>query len=199
MEYLRKIIKNNRRGFTLIEVLVAMSIFSLVILLSNNYIITTFRSLRYGSEFNDAVVNGRRAIEIISKEIRGANNSDRGDYPIALAEGHDLIFYSDIDYDGDFDRVRYLIQNRTLYKTVTQPGLARDYTGTPATTTIANYINNGSQEAFIYFDGSVAETADLDMIRLIRSHLLFNVTPGMAPDDILVQTDVNLRNLKNNL
>ncbi len=183
----------------MIEILVSMSIFSLVFFMSGNFITTSFRSLRYGSEFDDAVVNARRAVETISKEIRGANNSDRGDYPIATAESDNLIFYSDIDYDSDFDRVRYFIENRTLYKVVTQPGLASDYTGAGATTTIANYVNNGTEGAFIYYDGSVAETSDLDNIRLIRIHFLFNVNPGMAPDDILVETDVNLRNLKSNL
>jgi prepilin-type N-terminal cleavage/methylation domain-containing protein len=199
MEYLRKIIKNNYSGFTLVEILVTMSILSFVVFMSGDFVVNGFKSLRFGSEFDDAVVNGRRAVESISREIRGANNSDRGDYPIALAEGQDLIFYSDIDYDGDFDRIRYFINNRTLYKVVTQPGSARDYSGVGATTTIANYINNNGQEAFIYYDGSVAETSDLDNIRLIRIHLLFNVTPGIAPDDILVETDVNLRNLKSNL
>ncbi len=177
----------------------AMGIFTLVFIISGDFIVNSFRTLRYGSDFEAAVINARRAAEIISKEIRGANNSDRGDYPIALADGQDFIFYSDIDYDGDFDRVRYFIEDRVIYKVVTQPGAARDYTGAGATTTIANYVNNGGQEAFVYYDGSVAETGDLDSIRLIRVRLLFNVTPGVAPDDILVETDVHLRNLKSNL
>lgn len=181
------------------EVLVVMGIFSLIILISGDFIITGFRSLRFGAEFDDAVDNARRAVEAISKEIRGANISDRGDYPIVLASGQDIIFYSDIDYDGDFDRIRYFISDQKLYKVVTQPGAVRDYSGAGATTTIASYVNNGGSDAFIYYDGSVAQTADLDSIRLVRIHLLFNVTPDVAPDDILVETDVNLRNLKNNL
>jgi prepilin-type N-terminal cleavage/methylation domain-containing protein len=199
MEYLRKMTFIRRPGFTLVEILVAMGIFVLIFLISGDFIVNSFRTLRYGSEFDEAVDNARRAVESISKEIRGANISDRGDYPIALASGQDLIFYSDIDYDGDFDRVQYYVDNRTLYKVVTQPGATRDYSGASATTTIAHYINNGGQEAFIYYDGSVAETSDLDSIRLVRIHLLFNVTPGVAPDDILVETDVHLRNLKSNL
>lgn len=200
MEYIRAMTaRSDNQGYTLMEMLVAIGVFVLVMVMSGDFIITTFRTLRYGSEFDTAVENARRAVEVISREIRGANLSDRGDYPIALADGQDLVFYSDIDYDNDFDRVRYYVNNRTLYKSVTQPGALRDYSGAAVTTPIASYLNNIAQPAFRYYDGSVAETADLDSIRLVRVHLLFNVTPGVAPDDILVETDVHLRNLKSNL
>lgn len=181
------------------ETLVAVGILMMIMFISGDYIASVFRAFRFGSEFDEAVINGRRAVEDISREIRGANNSDRGEYPIALAEAQDMVFYSDHDYDNDYDRIRYFIDNRTLYKVITDPGAAHDYTGVTATTTIANYVNNGGQEAFLYYDGTVAETTDLDAIRLVRIHLLFNVTPGVAPDDILVETDVHLRNLKTNL
>jgi len=187
------------RGYTLVEVMVAMAILLLIFFIVGDFIYNGFRSFRYGSEFDEAVVNARRAMEIMSKEIRGANISDRGDYPIVSAGEQSLVFYSDIDFDGDFDQVRYYISGRTLYKVVIQPGTARDYSETPATTTIALFVNNEDQEAFQYYDGTVAQTSDLDSIRLIRMRLLFNVNPGISPDDIVIETDVSLRNLKSNL
>jgi prepilin-type N-terminal cleavage/methylation domain-containing protein len=186
-------------GFTLIEVLVAMGILSIIVLIAGDFIATGFRTLRYNEEFDAAVENGRRSVEIISKEIRGANNSEQGDYPIALASDQELIFYSDIDYNGSYDRVRYYMVNRSMYKSVTIPGATNDYPGPEVISWIADFINNGGQEIFRYYDSNGLETMDLDSIRMVNMQLLFNVSPGIAPDDILVETNVQLRNLKSNL
>lgn len=189
----------NINGFTLLEVLVAAGIMSIIVIVAGNFIAMGMDSLRFDREFHDAVSSGRRSMETVSKEIRSANNSERGDYPIALASDQEFIFYSDVDYDGSYDRVRYYIVDRSLYKAVTLPGPGRDYAGGETAVKLADYVNNGGQEIFTYYDSNSNETTDIDDIRMINIRLLFNVSPGMSPDDIIVETDVQLRNLKSNL
>lgn len=189
----------SQKGFTIVELLVATSIMVIIVTMSTEFIVTGMNSLRYGREFEEAVSNGRRAVEDISREIRGANTSARGDYPISQADDQVLAFYSDTDYDNDYDLVRYYVTDRVLYKSVTDPGASRDYAGAAVITAIADYVNNGGQEIFRYYDSDAVETTDLDSIRMVNMQLLFNVNPGVAPDDILVETDVQLRNLKSNL
>ena len=195
---MRKII-TQQYGFTLIETLVVMAIFSIVILLAGDFIITGFRSTTFNSEQETAIQNARRGMEIMTKEIRGANNSARGDYPLSTIEEHDFIYYSDVNDDGRMERVRYFLDDTLLKKVTTPPGPANGYTVPSATTTIAKFMNNQAETIFTYYNNDYIETSDLDSIRLINIKLKINVTPERAPNDYYVETDVHLRNLKDNL
>ena len=198
-QYIKMKLYLNKTGFTLMEMLVAMAVFLIVILLAGNFIITGFRSTTFGSEQETAIQNARRGMEIMSKEIRGANNSDRGDYPLATIEDNDFVYYSDINDDGQMERVRYFLDDTLLKKVTTPPGPANDYNMPSATTTIAKFMNNQEEAIFTYYDNNYIETGDLDSIRLINIKLKINVTPERAPNDYYVETDVHLRNLKDNL
>lgn len=191
--------KINQRGFTIIEIMVAIGIMSLIVVMAGGFFYTGIESLRYGQEFDEAVVSGRRAVADISREIRGANTSALGEYPIGLASDQELIFYSDTDYDGDYDKISYYLSDRKIYKSITDPGPLRDYTVASSTIEVTDFVNNGGQEIFQYYDSNGDETDDLDSIRMINIRLLFNVNPGVSPDDIPVETDAHLRNLKSNL
>ena len=68
-----------------------------------------------------------------------------------------------------------------------------------ATTTIASYVNNQEEAIFTYYDNSYNETGLINNVRLINIKLKINVTPERAPMDYTVETDVTLRNLKDNL
>ncbi len=186
-------------GFTLIELLVTISIFIVVTIMASEFIIRGFRSTTFEAEQGTAVQNARRGAEIMVKEIRGANNSERGDYPLAAIEEDNLIYYSDIDDDGYMEKVRYFLDGLLLKKVETQPGAGNDYSGSGATTTISSYVNNQNEAVFIYYDSSYVETDDINNTRLINIRLKINVTPERSPNDYYIETDVHLRNLKDNL
>ncbi len=190
---------NNNTGFSLIEVMVATAILLLILTLGYNFIVTGFRASTFNYEQQTAIENARRAMEIMTREIRGANTSARGDYPLGRIGEDDFMFYGDINYDGVFERIRYFVDGSKLFKVVTQPGPLTDYQTVGATTTIANYVNNQDEPVFIYYDNDRDETSDIDRIRLVNIVLKINVTPERAPNDYYVETDVHLRNLKDNL
>jgi len=190
---------SDNRGFTLIEILIAMSIFTVVFILGADYITTGFRGSTFQSEQETAIQNARRGIETMTREIRGANQSAQGDYPLATIDDDNLIFYSDVEYDDTMDKIRYFVDGSDLKKVVTQAGPANDYNQPGATTTIAHYINNQSEPLFAYYDSDYAVTDALNDVRLIKIRLKINVTPERAPNDYYVETDVHLRNLKSNL
>jgi prepilin-type N-terminal cleavage/methylation domain-containing protein len=198
-QYIKMKLYLNKTGFTLMEISIAMAIFLTVVLLAGDFIIKGFRSTTFGSEQETAIQNARRGMEIMTKEIRGANDSERGDYPLSTVENDDFVYYSDIDDDGQMERVRYFLDDTLLKKVTTPPGPADDYNMLSATTTIAEYVNNQAEAIFTYYDNNYIETGDLDSIRLINIKLKINVTPERAPNDYYVETDVNLRNLKDNL
>lgn len=181
------------------EISITAAIFLTVVLLAGDFIIKGFRSTTFGSEQETAIQNARRGMEIMTKEIRGTNNSERGDYPLSTIENNDLVYYSDINDDGQMERVRYFLDDTLLKKITTAPGPADDYNMPSATTTIAEYVNNQAEAIFTYYDNNYAETEDLDSVRLINIKLKINVTPERAPNDYYVETDIHLRNLKDNL
>lgn len=192
-------IYQKQSGFSLTETLIAMSILVAIAFMGYLFIFKAIRGTTYESEQETAIKNARRGLEIMIKEIRGANNSERGDYPLATIENDNFIYYSDIDDDDKMEKVRYYLNGTMLEKVITEPGLANDYSTPGATSTIARFVNNQEVAIFTYFDNDYIETAEIDKVRLINLKLKMNVTPERAPMDYYVETDVHLRNLKDNL
>lgn len=195
----RKIFFNN--GFTLIETMVVASILLLLMIVGSEYIIHGFRSITFESEQQTAIQNARKAVDIIGREIRETRSSARGDYALASTTAQNLVFYGDNDNDGLVEKIRFYLNtsNNKLIETKTEPGIANDYTGTTTTLTAAEYVNNGAEAIFKYFDANNNETSLINNIRLINIRLKINVNPSIAPQDYYVETDTNLRNLKDNL
>jgi len=95
------------RAFTLIETLVAIVVFSLILGALSALVVVGYRNYNYIWQQSLAIGEARRGIEIMIKEIREAKMGDDGSYPIVLAEDKEFIFFSDIDKDGETERVRY--------------------------------------------------------------------------------------------
>lgn len=192
-------VKFKSPGFTLIETLVSLSILIVITFIGTDFIRTGFKASVFLAEQDMAVQNARRALEYITKELRGANLSELGDYPLSVVEEDNIVFYSDMDDDNEYERIRYFSDNHKLFRVITQPGPLFDYNMPGATTTVAEYLFNQETPIFTYYDGNNNETDVVNQIRLIGVEVTINVTPERAPYDYTVYTKVNLRNLKDNL
>lgn len=191
---------NKNKGFTLLEITVVMSIFILIFILGSNFIITVLQSTRFTSDQGEAITQARRAIDNISKDVREASRSERGDYPISYMADQNFMWYGDINNDGSAEKINYMVDSSELLRVVTAPGASDNYPDSEkSTTTIAHYINNQSEAIFKYYDADNNETAVINEVRLISVILKINVTPLVAPNDYYVETDIQLRNLKDNL
>jgi len=94
-------------GFTLIETIVAIFVFTLVMGAVSGLIIVVYRTHGYAWQQSIAIEEARRGIETMVREIREARPGDDGSYPIEKAGDKEFVFYSDIDKDGATERVRY--------------------------------------------------------------------------------------------
>jgi len=96
-------------GFTLVETIVAIFVFTLILGALFGFITMAYRTYGYTWERSLAINEARRGIEIMVKEIREAKSGDNGSFAIEKADDKQFIFYSDIDNDGKTERVRYFL------------------------------------------------------------------------------------------
>ncbi len=188
---------SNNRAFTMIEILVAMAITSIIILIFNQFLIVGFKSTTFNMEQEEAISHARNAVDTMTQEIRGANSSDKGNYALSQIGANDFIFYNDINKDGKREKIRYYLSGYELRKDITSPGADNNYTGTSTMSILSKYVNNQGESIFKYYDNARVETNLIDRVKLISIKLMINVTPGRAPDDYILETDITFRNLIN--
>lgn len=198
-------------GFTLIETLIAIFIFTLTMAALSMFILNSYRSYKYNFEQVAAINEARRGVETMVKEIRGAQYGDDGSYPIEQAGNFQFIFYSNIDGDSAVERVRYFLDGTDFNKGVTKPsGDPPQYVLSNETvSTFSSYVNNSSTSPiFTYYNGDwPADTVNnplstltrLNETKLMHVNLKINVDPNRPPDDFILESDTQIRNLKTNL
>lgn len=189
----------NKKGYSLMELVIVISIFIVLMIVGSDYIVRGFKSIAFENEQTSAIAQARKSINIMATEVRKIRMSDKGDYPVSSTTPQFFSFYADIDNDLSAEKVTYFASSSKLYKTVSQPGALLDYTGTTTTSELADFLNNQTEPIFSYYNASNTVTALINQIRLVNINLKINVTPEIAPNDYYVETDVNLRNLKDNL
>jgi len=198
-------------GFSLIEALVTIFIFALIIISLNSFILSGYRAYYYNFQQTAAINEARRGIETMIKEIREAKTGDDGAYPLIEAGDSEFIFYSNIDSDSATERVRYFLDGTNLKKGVTKPtGDPPQYnTANETISVLSQYVRNGtSTPIFTYYNGNwPTDTVNnplptftrLSDTKLMDVKVKINVDPNRPPNDFILESDTQIRNLKTNL
>lgn len=196
----------SREGFTLIEVIVTMSVIMLIAgaVVGLNYVVGQTQVLSFNSLLT--VESANRVISTLGKELRTSRYSENGAYPIQFADSQEIVFYSDIDYDGDSDRVRYYLDETTLKKDVTEPaGDPPQYLDDNISTTIlSETIRNGGSPVFFYYDDNFPENTTVPLtfpapvgdVRTVQIVLRSNEQGNFPREDYILDTYIQLRLLK---
>lgn len=198
-------IKNNKKAFSLVEIMIVMLILMVFFAISKDFIVNGFRSLRFSEEQETAVEIVRKTLSNLISEAREATQSDRGDYLIASATPKSLIFFSNIDEDDKVEKIRYFQEGLYFKKGITKAtGTPLDYyDSNEEISIVSEYINNQTEPIFTYFDVHNNEISDpgssINDIRMIYTDLMVNVTPHIQPNDYHLNTYIHVRNLKDNL
>jgi len=100
-----------RKGFSLIETIIVIFIFSMVSAALFSSIVILYKSQSFNFSQSLAVAEARRGIEQMIKEIREAQTSQAGSFLIERADDKEFVFFADIDNDGQIERVRYFLGN----------------------------------------------------------------------------------------
>lgn len=200
--------KSDCHGFTLIEAMLAISIFSLIMGGIVELILYSWRSKDIVWEQLSTQNEGRKAVQDFGNELRVAAYSSIGSYPIESAGNQQIIFYGDADKDTYRERIRYFLSGDTLRKGITIP------TGTPLAYNLSleklsdavHDVANATSSIFYYYDQNytgasgtpMAAPIDVTRIRMVQVKLSLEENPRASPAPFNIESKFDVRNLKSN-
>lgn len=197
-----------QKGFTIVEVSVGATI--IIIILGALYGLQSVMNTSQGLILNQSikVELANSAMQTLIREIRTARDGDNGAYAIENANNQTLTFYSDVDFDGQTEKVRYFINGTELRKGVIEPlGYPVTYPpGNEQVRVITDNVRNGALPLFYFFSGNfptqgnpLSVPADPDSIKLVRVHVRLNEKVNDPQGDYVLESNTAIRTLKNNL
>lgn len=195
-------------GMTVIEMLVAIGIFTLGIAGFTLLFIKAWQSNAYTLEMGQSSLMVSEGVSKMVNYIRGARQGDDGSYPVKSAADNDLVIFSDYNKDGVTERLHFYKSGQNILMGVTPPtgGMPKTYpAGDQRIVALAGSIVNAADAPiFLYFNKNypgdtvnnpLATPAGVSDIRLVKIHLYVNIDPSRAPDNIEMQNFVEMRNL----
>ncbi len=201
--------RRHRAAFSLIEVMVVLFIAAIFVVVVSNF-------SNNASDLNGLIALNLRArsdvsqtLQIINSEIRSAEPSAAGAYPIETAATGTFVFFADINHDGAPDRIQYFYASSTLWRGVIAP------VGSPATyptssETVNDMVDNvipvSSTPIFSYYDDSYTGSGpSLPTPVIVSAVRLVGITfdtvassPGQPTSTIFFSTVVGIRNVNLN-
>ena len=202
-----KILKD-KKGFSLIEMMVSVAILSIVVILVGTFAKDIFFLKGVFSNGLTAYNDARKVLQPIASEIRSASPSALGGYNIETAGDTTFTFYSDINNDGLIEKVKYYVSGTTLKKSVIPPtgSMVQYSTSNEKITDVISNLANGSTPVFTYYDtnyngqtSALTQPVSIMSIRLVKITLIIDANAYRSPSSMIVTTQVSLRNLKDNL
>jgi prepilin-type N-terminal cleavage/methylation domain-containing protein len=200
--------KRKLKGLTIIEMLVAIAILAIGMQGFTMLFLRTWTLNSYALEMGQSSMAVSQGVGKIENYIRGARQGDDGSYPIASANDNDLVVFSDFDKDGVTERLHFYKNGQSVIMGLRDPSgtIPRTYAaGDQQTITIASHIvNDASTPIFYYYNENYpGDTVNNPMtvpvtisnVRLMKIFLKINIDPNRAPDNVEMQTFVEMRNL----
>lgn len=197
-------------GFTLIEIMVVIFGFALIVwgligLVSGIF----FSSNQQNGLLSDADM-GRKLTFQIASELRNAQTGQNGAYVLDTAGDQQIIYYTpNADTDSSIERVRYFVQNKQLWKGITEYAGSTYNTSTETTVVVQKDLANGNNPVFYYYDGSytgsstqasLAQPVNVTRVKFVKVSLqIYNKAGVNNTNTYTITAGAAIRNLKTNL
>jgi Tfp pilus assembly protein PilW len=199
-------IQRTHTGFTLIEAMMTIFIYSLVMFAVFQSIATFYKYNAYSVAQSYQVDHARRGIDILVRDIREMTFADDGTFPLSIMEENRIGFYSDVDRDDSVEYIEYELATTTLYKRIYGAmGTPPVYSATPeATHILSEFVQNVNQgtSTFFYYDSNgnpaTATTTVTDIV-YVAAQIIVNIDPVRDPGEFMLKSSAALRNLKENI
>jgi competence protein ComGC len=194
-------------GMTFIEMIVLISIYTVLMLAITSSIINLYNFNSYSIAQTGEVDNARLGITQWNRDAKEMTVAENGNYPVVVIEEHRLGYYSDTDLDDSVEYVEYVLASTTLTKNTYNPSgspATYDLTTPDSSEILSRYVQNINQglPTFEYFDNGgtqLASTSPIIDVRYITMQLIVNIDPIRAPGEFMLRSSLAPRNLKDNL
>jgi len=201
------LLKNNR-GITLVEIIVAVGIFSLLAIAVATIFTYSLKANKIIWEQLSTQNEGRKIVQDFVNELRSANYSSIGAYTLETVAEKEITFYSNIDGDSYKERVRYFLSGDTLKKGITKPsGTPLVYsTSTELIIDVVHDVYNTSTPIFYYYSQNYGYTSSTPLsqpvsvtaVKMVGVVLELEEDPRASPLPFHIESKVEIRNLKEN-
>ena len=205
---MKKNILQNKLGMTLIEALMAVSIFAMGIAGFSLLFSKTWQINAYTLEMGQSSMAVSQGLNKMVDYIRRSRQGDDGSYPVQVAKDDEMTIFCDYNKDSTTERLHFYKSGQNILMGITVPTatLPKTYpVGDQTVITVASHIVNASTaHVFQYFNKNypldvtnnpLSTPASVADIRMARIYLEININPAHAPDNIHVQSFVEMRNL----
>ena len=194
------------KGFTLIELIIAVAIFSALIIVVASLLISVMQNPQSQMTAMDNIDRARFVSSQFANEIRSAAY---GSYPLIEAENSEIIFYSPVGASaGNINRIRYYISGSTAYKGVIVPINGIYNTNSEVVTPLFINLSNGSDPLFYYYDGSygssgsspLSQPVNVNQVKFVKINLIVpRQITAQDTSTFSLNVGAAIRVLKNNL
>lgn len=190
-----------RKGFTVIEIIVALGILSVVILLT----VSTFTQVAYRSFQNlstESMIQTEATANLdrVSKYLRGASSIIQ-----ALDQSMTFMAFSD-EQATISSKTRFFLSGRNfLQGTIPPTGSGPNYTYNPANEkiyTLTTKISASPGTIFTYYDNNgnlLSSPVATGSVTLVKVALPYKPDNLLRPGPLYFSSEIQLRNLKTNL
>jgi len=192
----------NKKGLTIVEMLIAISIFTMGIAGFSLLFSKSWENNKFILQSGEASFAASRGVQTTIDVLRNARQSDNGSFAIVSADDNDLIIYSNIDDDSDTERVHYYLDNGTFKEGWTDPtdDIPPIYpAGDQTVKDLANdVVNDAGEPVFEYYDidnNLLSTPPTVNDVKMVKVYLEININPIKAPNNINIQSYATIRNL----
>jgi Tfp pilus assembly protein PilV len=201
------IMRNSHTGMTIIELLIAVGIYTVLMFAVTGSIATFYQYNAYALEQSNEVDNARRGVTQWNRDVKEMTTGEDGTWPMAVIGEHRLGYYSDTDRDDSVEYVEYILASTTLRKFTYNPTgspASYDLTTPDSVEVLSEYVQNISQatSTFYYFDNNgtrLASTSPVIDVRYLQMQIIVNIDPDRNPGEFMLRSSLAPRNLKDNL
>ncbi|MFA6098508.1 MAG: prepilin-type N-terminal cleavage/methylation domain-containing protein [Patescibacteria group bacterium] len=198
----------NKSGFTLVEIVAVIFILTLIGIGLASFSFWGYRLWHITQDQIHAQDEARAAFKNIVGEIREMQISDNGSYALDTVQPNTIIFYANVDSDTKREKVKYELVDGTLIRwyeksDASVPPAYPAFTEANKIIVAQNILNT---DIFQYYDDTfngstppLPQPVQLNDVRLVKIHLSIDYDPERTPAPLELETNIALRNLKDNL